>query len=513
MADPQAEVTRWRATSHQIDRLGLRLTGEWQGLGFGLPGWGSSDLALQPLPATGDWPALVALARLAGHVPSTAGDLMEWLAGLSPEWWASAAAAAAQRYGLIAARDEATRELARIGAADGVQGSGELAAIGAQLTALRSAMPGIDETTPRAQVIVMQRQHQADRDELATISARSSSATVELARLAAEQDRLAAEAASLRVALAPLLSEVPAGDLDAAGRRLGAAAAAGAAVAVARQNLQGVLRGQGVTSVDTLRERLIQRTSELGVVAAAWASLIAAHPSLPQPAAADDLAAVEAQGAGLTRQRQGSEQRLEAVSERLRELEREAARLEGAGGAVNLAQAESRLAELRAEEQELTLEAAAIARAHIELRAAVKEYQDAHRNQLAEAAGGHFDYLSAQRDRKVLLDDGFQVSVALRGGRAVRPGQLSQGAQDQLYVALRIAIADLVAGRVSLPLLFDDPFLTFDLERLLRMGETFSRLASSGRQVWLLTHRPEFGTWGKQVAIEPLADWPSWEAE
>ena len=82
-----------------------------------------------------------------------------------------------------------------------------------------------------------------------------------------------------------------------------------------------------------------------------------------------------------------------------------------------------------------------------------------------------------------------------------------------LQVAAQLYSADLIAGRVNLPVLFDDPFLTFDPERLDYMAETFARLASGGRQVWLLTHRPEFATWGSPVTVETLAEWPAWEAE
>ena len=52
----------------------------------------------------------------------------------------------------------------------------------------------------------------------------------------------------------------------------------------------------------------------------------------------------------------------------------------------------------------------------------------------------------------------------------------SKGAQDQLYIALRLAIADLVSSEINLPLIFDDPFVTCDNEELDNIGVALSRL-------------------------------------
>ena len=73
-------------------------------------------------------------------------------------------------------------------------------------------------------------------------------------------------------------------------------------------------------------------------------------------------------------------------------------------------------------------------------------------------------------------------------------GQLSQGAQDQLYIALRLGVADLTStsDNIKVPLILDDPFLTSDDERLERIKEA---LQSLDRQVILLSHSPRFADW------------------
>ncbi len=76
--------------------------------------------------------------------------------------------------------------------------------------------------------------------------------------------------------------------------------------------------------------------------------------------------------------------------------------------------------------------------------------------------------------------------------------ELSQGAWDQLALAVRIAVLDRVAGSVQLPLLLDDIFLTWDESRRERFRNDLSNLLN-GRQVILVTHDPDFAAWGHAV--------------
>jgi chromosome segregation protein len=76
--------------------------------------------------------------------------------------------------------------------------------------------------------------------------------------------------------------------------------------------------------------------------------------------------------------------------------------------------------------------------------------------------------------------------------------QLSQGTRDQLLLALRLAVLDLLAQEVPLPLVLDDPFAHWDERRLARAREMLRALARE-RQVVLLSHRREFAAWGEPV--------------
>ena len=106
-----------------------------------------------------------------------------------------------------------------------------------------------------------------------------------------------------------------------------------------------------------------------------------------------------------------------------------------------------------------------------------------------------------------LLDD-FGVRVIEPDGRVLTPEHLSRGAQDQLALALRIAIADHVTDDVRLPLVLDDPFLHWDAARRERAARR-SRVGAE-RQVVLLSHdaASRHGAWRSPSTDGTLGDAP-----
>jgi DNA repair exonuclease SbcCD ATPase subunit len=66
-------------------------------------------------------------------------------------------------------------------------------------------------------------------------------------------------------------------------------------------------------------------------------------------------------------------------------------------------------------------------------------------------------------------------------------GQLSQGTVDQIYLAARIGLVRLVTGDRRPPLIFDDPFVTFDDDRAARALELLHDLAADFQVIYLTT--------------------------
>ncbi len=84
----------------------------------------------------------------------------------------------------------------------------------------------------------------------------------------------------------------------------------------------------------------------------------------------------------------------------------------------------------------------------------------------------------------------------------VAAADLSRGAQDQLYFALRVALVEGLAADRALPLVLDDPFLHFDAERLALAGETLQRLGER-HQILLFSHDPRLAGWDFPQRVLP----------
>lgn len=115
--------------------------------------------------------------------------------------------------------------------------------------------------------------------------------------------------------------------------------------------------------------------------------------------------------------------------------------------------------------------------------------------QLSQGAEDYFQRLTQGAFSQVNLDRGLNITLREEGSLADRPlALLSQGTTDQLYLALRLAVADLVLpSPQSCPLILDDALLAFDDNRLALALRLLTELAQD-RQVILFTcqHREFF---------------------
>jgi len=103
-------------------------------------------------------------------------------------------------------------------------------------------------------------------------------------------------------------------------------------------------------------------------------------------------------------------------------------------------------------------------------------------------------------DVRVDADLGLEVFSAEKNDWVVPDQVLSRGTIDQVYLCFRLALLEVVAEGKPIPLVLDDPFLTFDEERL---ASTQTLLAdwATRHQIFLFTTRPEYKSWGKVIEI------------
>ncbi|HEY8551946.1 MAG TPA: AAA family ATPase [Thermaerobacter sp.] len=315
--------------------------------------------------------------------------------------------------------------------------------------------------------------------------------------VAGELESLRAEEAALRARWRDLL-DACGGDPAQARERWQAYAAHRQRRREREGELKGVLAGWEAPDADALAVRLEQWRDACLVELRAIEDLANRFPELPT---GEDLDPAQAGNAlaGLEEEMRGIEAELRQADEELRRLAaQEAAYLQRAP--VNIAQAELELHALRARRQALQDELDALVLAHRHLREALVEFHATYRQRLEDAASRYFARITGRSGRRVVLDPQFRLSVREADGTPVVAEQLSQGTRDQLFWALRVAVADLLAGDVNLPFVLDDPFVHWDDRRLEEARRIVTALAQD-RQVVILSHRPALASWGEPVGL------------
>ena len=149
---------------------------------------------------------------------------------------------------------------------------------------------------------------------------------------------------------------------------------------------------------------------------------------------------------------------------------------------------QDQLAQKREQLSSLQTEYDAIALAMDALTQANTTLQNRFSPALGARAAEIFSAITAGRYDKVLLSRDFSLSAEMAGdpvGRSIR--LLSQGAADQLYLAVRLAICDMVLpAEKHVPLILDDALVSFDDDRL-RAALDYLLDESRRRQILLFT--------------------------
>ena len=149
---------------------------------------------------------------------------------------------------------------------------------------------------------------------------------------------------------------------------------------------------------------------------------------------------------------------------------------------------ESQLTQKQEQLQALQDEYDAIALAMDALTQANTVLQNRFSPALGARAAEIFSAITGGRYDKVLLSRDFSLSAEMAGNPVSRSVRLlSQGAADQLYLAVRLAICDMVLpDDKRVPLVLDDALVTFDDDRL-RAALDYLLAESHRRQILLFT--------------------------
>jgi uncharacterized protein YhaN len=139
------------------------------------------------------------------------------------------------------------------------------------------------------------------------------------------------------------------------------------------------------------------------------------------------------------------------------------------------------------------------------IQALSREQQEVLAPQLNLAVEQRFLRLCRGRYVEVKIDPDFNIWLREAEGAGLRKAtSISRGTQDQLYLALRFGILDLVAGSEEpCPCLLDEPFAAYDRARMLEAFRILQEEAAR-RQLILFTCREDLREMGDALGAHIL---------
>lgn len=159
-------------------------------------------------------------------------------------------------------------------------------------------------------------------------------------------------------------------------------------------------------------------------------------------------------------------------------------RLESDG---DLAKGTARMETLRARKQALEAQYNAILLARRTLQEADAEIQQVFSPRLSEKVSDIMRFFTDGRYDSVVLDRNFTAQARLTGDTVSRrTGYMSSGASDLLYLAVRLAVCELVLPAEDCPIVLDDTLANIDADRRARIMDYLANIAKT-RQVILFS--------------------------
>ena len=113
--------------------------------------------------------------------------------------------------------------------------------------------------------------------------------------------------------------------------------------------------------------------------------------------------------------------------------------------------------------------------------------------------GGRYEKLS-------ITEEGYFEAQALTGLR-YHVAELSQATKEQVYIALRIALAQTLVTTAPFPFIMDDPFVHFDRNRTNKMVQLMKEVGCNRQTLYFTCHEAMLEFWLKEqiVDLEALA--------
>lgn len=117
-------------------------------------------------------------------------------------------------------------------------------------------------------------------------------------------------------------------------------------------------------------------------------------------------------------------------------------------------------------------------------------YEQEKQPQVLQLASAYFNKLTEGEYLRIVMTLGHkELKAEHKDAGLLDSGLLSRGTAEQLYLAIRLALAETMNRQASLPLLFDDLFVNFDERRLHAALALIGELSVSRQIVMMTCHR------------------------
>lgn len=123
-------------------------------------------------------------------------------------------------------------------------------------------------------------------------------------------------------------------------------------------------------------------------------------------------------------------------------------------------------------------------------------------DKIAPRLGTYLSCLTLGRYGDVVVDNELNIRInhPSKPEFFIEPSYLSQGTQDQLYLAARLALVDLLFENANPPMFFDDPFVKFDPARL-QAAITLCQKIAAEKQILLFTCSNNYDDAGHVITL------------
>ncbi|ENL9791814.1 AAA family ATPase [Listeria monocytogenes] len=122
------------------------------------------------------------------------------------------------------------------------------------------------------------------------------------------------------------------------------------------------------------------------------------------------------------------------------------------------------------------------------LQNTMQQLQEGKLPKTLKLASEYFNHLTSGNYRKVYLQDN-RLQVESKDRIPFFPEELSQATKEQLYLAIRFALIDVIHKDFPLPIIIDDGFVHFDSSRMGQMMQLLQKRKSENQVIFFTCHQ------------------------